>query len=346
MMRNYQMMKHNIIIFVIGAIVLSSCAKAPETNAGMAAKEYFDAWMYVNHPNLTPTPLGAYVLSETSGEGRLAGDIEAGPYVRVNFTATDLYGNIATSTYVDVNQQAGLYEENSYYGPRIWCRIGDILYAGVDEAVSTMRVGGKKKSIIPGWLFAQTRYETQEEYIKNVSSTNAIYDIELLEVIDDIEKWEIDSLSRFIDKNYPSKGSADSLKYGFYYIQNKAPKDTAHFPNDTTVYINYIGRTLDGKVFDTTIKDTAKFYGIYASSKTYEPMSINWSHDDYNDITMGDDNNSTIPGFSYALWNMRSYESGRAVFYSGLGYGSSGTGNSIPEYAPLIFDIEFVDKEN
>lgn len=345
-MRKYQMMKRNIIIFVIGAIVLSACAKTSETNSGLAAKEYFDAWMYVNHPELTPTPLGAYVLSETPGSGVLAGDTEAAPYVRVNFTATDLFGNVASSTYAEVNQQIGKYDEATYYGPRIWCRINDVLYAGVDEAVSTMRVGGKKKSIIPGWLFAQQRYKTPEEYIKNVSSTNAIYDIELLEVIKDVEKWEIDSLSRYIDKNYPSKGSADSLKYGFYYIQNKAPKDTAHFPNDTTVYINYIGRTLDGKVFDTTIKDTAKFYGIHSDSRTYEPMSINWNHDDYSEITMGTDNNSTIPGFAFALWNMRSYESGRVIFHSTWGYGASGTGNSIPEYSPLIFDIEFVDKKN
>lgn len=345
-MRKYQMMKRNIIIFVIGAILLSACAKTSETSSGLAAKEYFDAWMYVNHPELTPTPLGAYVISETPGAGKLAGDTEAGPYVRVNFTATDLFGNVASSTYVGVNQQIGKYDEASYYGPRIWCRINDILYAGVDEAVSTMREGGKKKSIIPGWLFAQERYKTPEEYINKVSSTNAIYDIELLEVIEDIEKWEVDSLSRYMDKNYPSKGSADSLKYGFYYIQNKAPKDTAHFPNDTTVYINYIGRTLDGKVFDTTIKDTAKFYGIHSDSRTYEPMSIAWNHDDYTEITMGSDNSSTIPGFAYALWNMRSYESGRAIFYSSWGYGASGTGNSIPEYSPLIFDIELVDKKN
>lgn len=340
-------MKHNILFFVIGALVLSGCAKTSSTNSGELAKNYFDAWMYVNYPELyqtAATGLGAYVISETQGQGRLAGTPEEGPYVRVNFTARDLYGSIASSTSKEINQQIGKYSENSYYGPRIWCRVNDILYAGVDEAVSTMREGGKKNTIIPGWLFTQSRYDSEEEYIANVSSTNAIYDIELIEVIDDIKKWEVDSLSRYIDSNYPSKGSADSLKYGFYYIQEKAPTDTNHFPNDTTVYVNYIGRTLDGKVFDTTIKDTAKFYGIYNSSASYKPMSIAWNHDDYTKITMGDDNSSTIPGFSFALWNMRFYEKGRAIFYSGWGYGSNGTGDAIPEYSPLIFDIEFVDK--
>lgn len=340
-------MKHNILIFVIGALVLVGCAKNPTSTVNESAKSYFDAWMYVNYPELyqtAATELGAYVISETPGQGRLAGDSEAGPYVRVNFTATDLYGNVASSTYKEVNQQIGKYSENSYYGPRIWCRINDVLYAGVDEAVCTMREGGYKRTIIPGWLFTQTRYDSEEEYLANVSSTNAIYDIELLEVIDDIRKWEVDSLSRYIDTNYPDKSSADSLRYGFYYIQQQAPTDTNHFPNDTTVYINYIGRTLDGRVFDTTIKDTAKFYGIYNSSASYKPISIAWNHDDYSKITMGDDNSSTIPGFSYALWNMRFYEKGRAIFTSDWGYGSSGTGESIPEYAPLIFDIELVDE--
>ena len=41
---------------------------------------------------------------------------------------------------------------------------------------------------------------------------------------------------------------------------------------------------------------------------------------------------------------MHPHEKGTAVFYSGVGYGSSGSGSTIPAYAPLRFDIEIVDK--
>ena len=37
-------------------------------------------------------------------------------------------------------------------------------------------------------------------------------------------------------------------------------------------------------------------------------------------------------------------EKGIGVFYSPLGYNYSGSGASIPGYAPLIFEIEVVEK--
>jgi FKBP-type peptidyl-prolyl cis-trans isomerase len=37
-------------------------------------------------------------------------------------------------------------------------------------------------------------------------------------------------------------------------------------------------------------------------------------------------------------------EKGVGVFYSNLGYQYSGSGASIPGYAPLIFEVEIVEK--
>ena len=59
---------------------------------------------------------------------------------------------------------------------------------------------------------------------------------------------------------------------------------------------------------------------------------------------MGTDGGSLIDGFSYALWKMKSFEKGRCIFYSTLGYSATGSGNKIPAYSPLIFDIEIVGK--
>ena len=41
---------------------------------------------------------------------------------------------------------------------------------------------------------------------------------------------------------------------------------------------------------------------------------------------------------------MKSHEKGVGIFYSALGYGSSGSGNAIPGFSPLMFEIEVVDK--
>ena len=140
----------------------------------------------------------------------------------------------------------------------------------------------------------------------------------------------------------------DSTFYGYYYQQLKEPTDTTTFPRDTTFYINYIGRLLNGQVFDTTIEDTAKFYGIYSSSKTYKPQMVKLN-ETYTEITLGgsssSDGSTTIDGFAYCLSKLKSYEKGICAFYSALGYKYSGSGNVIPKFAPLTFEIEIVDKE-
>lgn len=334
-----------LFFFLIGAVLLvTSCAKSTSTSSGASAKAYFDAWMQVNYPGLTATPLGSYVIEETEGDGALLGTCEESKYIRVHATAYDLKGNVTNTTRESVAKQLGLYSERAYYGPMMWIRTGESLYAGLDEAVSTMKVGGRKKTIIPGWLFSYTRYNTPQAYIDNVSGANAIYDIEIKEIVNDPVKWEIDSISSYLSHNYPSVTVADSLKFGFYYIQDKAPSDTAKFPNDTTIYINYIGRLLDGRVFDTNIKDTAKVHGLYSSSATYGPSSITYKDEVYSDITMGS-SGSLIDGFSYAIWKMRHHEKGTCIFYSNLGYGAAGSGSSIPAFSPLRFDIEIVDKK-
>ena len=121
------------------------------------------------------------------------------------------------------------------------------------------------------------------------------------------------------------------------------PIDTTSFKKDTTVYINYTGKLLNGQVFDTTIERVAKDNGLYSPSKTYTPVRINWG-EEYTDITMGSDKTTVIGGFALTLWQMRAREKGVGVFYSNYGYNYSGSGSGIPGYAPLIFEIELVAK--
>ena len=139
--------------------------------------------------------------------------------------------------------------------------------------------------------------------------------------------------------------AADSLENhkGFYYKQTELVRDTTSFPKDTTIYINYTGRLLDGTVFDTTDERLAKDNGIWSSSRTYEPVQINWG-ETYTDITMGSSSSSIIDGFALTLWQMRKFEKGIGVFTSDYGYGYSGSGESIPPFASLAFEIEIVAK--
>ena len=340
-------------------LVLVSCARTVEAGKNDASKRYFDAWMLVHHPDLAPTALGAYVLSDEEGSGDAIG--ESDKYVRLNYTLKSLDGNITATTLPSLAKQLGTWSETSWCGPVIWTLGENYLSAGLEEMLSTMREGGRRQEIIPGWLMTTSRYDNAQDYLDNVTGTNAIYDIELLEAIEDMDKWEIDSLGRFFAQNCPQLTVKDSLKYGFYYLQTKAPvvdaeetaasedeedeeDSDAGFPADTTIYINYTGRLLDGRVFDTTVADTAKMYGIYSSSKTYSPISVQYNHDDYTGITITSNKTSVIDGFSYMLWRMGPFEEGTGIFLSKLGYSASGSGSTIPAYSPLRFDIEVVEK--
>lgn len=351
-------MKKTLLYLSLAALLLSACAKDPKTGASESAKRFLDAWVHVNHPDATLTPLGAYVLEETPGTGAAAGSYDENPYVRVHFTIRSLSGAVSVTTDERLSRQIGSYEPQGFYGPAIWNRKDHALPAGIEETVASLRVGGSRTVVIPGWLMgtdSQTGlpiiYDTAQEYLDNVSGgTPAIYDIRLEDVIKDLDKWETDSLARYMTATFPGVAAADSLKYGFYYQRLAAPSSEKEFAKDTTIYINYIGRRLDGVVFDTNIADTAKFYGIYSAYRTYKPAAVKWYGADgkYSDIRVtfagSEAASEVVPGFSFALDQMRPHETGAAIFYSAWGYGEKSNGSALPAYTPLRFDLQIVDK--
>ena len=346
----------------MAALVLAGCAKSPKAGLNDSNKRYLEAWIQVFHPSATRTDLGAFILEDNPGTGTSAGSAENNPYVRVSYTIRSLDGTIQGTTYEALAKQLGYYEKyaskNPYYGPVVWTRGASGQAAGVEESLAAMSVGGRRTVVIPGWLLgydassgAPILYSSAKDYEEKVSgSSPMIYEMQLEEVIPDIQKWQIDSVGKYVASQFPGKTVTDSVKLGFYYFQTGAPSSTNEFKNDTTIYVNYIGRRLDGTVFDTSIADTAKFYGIYSASKTYGPCAIKWygSEGSYTDITMtaagSSSSSSVISGFSFGLDQMHPHEKGSAIFISNWGYGAKGSGYAIPSYSPLRFDFAVVDK--
>ena len=329
---------------VTAAVVIAACAKVESTATNAASKRYFDAWVSLNWPD-APTIGDVVITNDVPGTGA---DVADSTWIFVKYTVRTLDGTVSETTETEMSQQIGDYDPTYYYGAQPWDIADDVVAVGIERAVKgssliegapypSMKVGGKRSFIVPCWLGVSTRYDDEEDYLDNsTSSSNYIYDLEITGCTDDIIQWQLDSMQRYSALHFDG---ADTTSYGFYYIQLKEPDDTVAM-SDTTVYINYIGRLLNGQVFDTNIKDTAKMYNLYSESSTYEPAEISWS-EDYEDITM--DDNSTIDGFAMALAMMNKHEKGICMFYSGLGYSYSGSGNTIPPYAPLIFEIELVD---
>lgn len=339
------------VLYAVAALALAGCAKQAPVGVNDASKRYFDAWMQINHPSVKPTGLGIYILEDKPGTGAEVGDKG---FAYLDYKVTDLENNINTYTDKETAKQLGDYDTTSYYGPQFMSSVPGTNPAGVLESLKGMKVGGYRKVIIPSWLMNYSIYDSAEEYLnpddddyKADSYSSAIYEFSIADYTENMGKWQEGKIGSYFAGNRDLFGSmtqADSLKghKGFYYKQIKAPIDTTSFKSDTTIYINYTGKLLNGLVFDTTDERIAKDNGLYSSGKSYKPVKINWG-DTYNDITMGT-SSSVISGFALTLWQMRSMEKGIGVFVSDYGYKSSGSGSSIPGYAPLIFEIEIVEK--
>ena len=347
-------MKRFTIFAALAALLFAGCAQTPASKTTDASRRYLEAWVHVQkekHPEYlwTQTGLGAWILEEEEGSGTPVGEFEDSLYLRVNYTMTDLYGNISGSTAARLAQQLGLYDEADYYGPEIWYAKG--IYAGLEDIIKGMRPGGRRKVVIPSWLMTFERFNTLDEYLsasQDKNGSNSIYDVELVEAFNYVNDWELDSISRYLVRNFagkygtdPKMAKADSSgTHGLYYIREEAPSDAVEL-KDTTVYINYIGRLLNGHVFDTNIRDTAIYHGVFSSSRSYSPVSVSYGSS-WSETKM--DDNGIIKGFARMLWQMKSFEKGTGVFYSPLGYGYRGSGETIPAYAPLRFDIQIVAK--
>ncbi|MFW5877640.1 MAG: FKBP-type peptidyl-prolyl cis-trans isomerase, partial [bacterium] len=89
-------------------------------------------------------------------------------------------------------------------------------------------------------------------------------------------------------------------------------------PGDSTqASIFYRGMLTDGREFDTNIGD-----------ETF-------------DFIIGQ--NSAIRGFEEGVKLMKKDGKSRIIIPSSLGYGVEGSGNKIPGYTPLVFDLELTD---
>ena len=340
-------MKKIFLILLAAAAVSVSCARESASDTSGLNAEALAAYMQKYHSDAVRTALGVYIYPalEVPGTGSEIGDEK---YIRIHITSADREGRLSSSTLDSVNRSHGKYNPRNYYGPVIYYRGEDNLSAGLEQLLTgdgtsfgPMKEGGTRTALVPGWLMTRNRYDTEQEYISSESGTTTLYTITLVQAIEEVDAWEKDSLARYIAANYPD-AREDSLVEGWYYVVTKPSKDTASLSSSEKIYCRYTLRDLGDRVIDSNIEKVARDNGFYSSDASYDPMLINWDAD-YTRITMTSSENDVVDGFANAFLHMHPYEAGTAIFWSGLGYAAKGSGNTIPAYCPLKFDIELVD---
>lgn len=119
---------------------------------------------------------------------------------------------------------------------------------------------------------------------------------------------------------------------GIYFISNKKGSGKT-ITQGQIVKVNYVGKLLNGKLFDTNIESIAKENNVYNPQRPYEPMEVPAGK------------GRLIPGFDEALLMMKKGGKATVIIPFAQAYGSRDMSPVIPAYSTLVFDIEIVDAE-
>jgi FKBP-type peptidyl-prolyl cis-trans isomerase FkpA len=137
---------------------------------------------------------------------------------------------------------------------------------------------------------------------------------------------EVPALNKYIaDNKLTPVTTASGLKYVIVQPAT-GPKPL----RGDTLLVNYAGRTLEGKLFDTSIESVAKAGGLQQPGRNYEPIKF----------VVG--NSEVIRGWDEGLLLMNEGSKATLIIPSALAYGERGGGEDIKPYSPLVFDVELV----
>lgn len=314
---------------LLAAALTASCAVDPETEDYYSLNRVMKAWMNQNYPGISVYgDTGAYLLDMERGGGVSVTD---SAYVRVHYTKCALDGTVSATNVQELAEQLGEYSPSYWYGGNTWRVDQGYLPEGLEKALKTMRAGGRVKMAIPASASGHD-YALYEPFTQNPETSNQVIELTLDTVIANIYDYQEKAMRDWFTQNYRI---ADTLKEHQYFKkleEHTADSDTV--AEGASVSVRYVGRLMNGQVFDTNIEDTAKFYRIWDESGNYNALTISYykqNTEQYNQ------NNSVVTGFGQAVLEMNYNEKAVTLFGSQLGYGESGSNPAIPEYSPLIF---------
>jgi FKBP-type peptidyl-prolyl cis-trans isomerase len=141
----------------------------------------------------------------------------------------------------------------------------------------------------------------------------------------EVKNAETTAATKYIaDNKLNVTTTASGLKYVITQPSTKPKPQTGD-----TVLVNYVGRTLDGKVFDSSIKAEAEKGGLNQPGRNYEPLPVV--------VNTG----TVVKGWDEGLLLMNEGSKAEFIVPSNLGYGSEGSGD-IPPYSTMVFELELV----
>ncbi len=324
-----KMKKLLIAILGVSALAAVSCAVDPEEDSYASYDRVMEAWINTHFPGVKPYGTeGAYILDMSQGAGPAVTDSS---YVWAHYVKRTLEGTVISTNIMELAEQLGTYSNASFYGSDIWRVDQGYLPVSLEEVLKTMRSGGRASIAIP-YSASNHEVSTYAAFSGTDEGTNVLIDLTIDTVVTDIMAWQDRAMKEWFQSRYPG---TDTVSTGLYFTKlEEHTAETDTIADGEEIKVRYIGRLLNGQVFDTNIQDTAKFYRIWDGSRSYDALSFTYHKPDTENLAS---DNGVVEGFAQAVARMNYGEKAVTLFRSDLGYGESGSGDFVPEYAPLIF---------
>jgi FKBP-type peptidyl-prolyl cis-trans isomerase len=224
--------------------------------------------------------------------------------------------------------------------PQRMFQVSDPIFSGdVNEGLLMLHIGDVATFAVESDSMAN--YFPMPPFYKQGVGSKIYYEIKLNSIVNkvDIDKEKAEFEARMekareeepdLIKQYVAVNqiTQQPTRSGLYIIEKKKGNGPM-VEQGKAVKVNYTGKLLDGKVFDTSVKSVAQEAGIYNPARNYEPLSY----------VVGE--MSLIQAWEQAMSTLRQGSVATIIMPSALGYGARGS-QEIPPYSPLVFELEVV----
>jgi FKBP-type peptidyl-prolyl cis-trans isomerase FklB len=146
-----------------------------------------------------------------------------------------------------------------------------------------------------------------------------IFEKDVQAIADYLEANELDSVKQFTD-----------LSRGIIVIWQEVSNSGIKVQNGDTLRVDYTGKLLSNRVFDSSIESVARTAGVFAAGRAYIPLKF--------PIGRG----LLIDGFEYGVSQMEEGDKATVFIPSVYAYGNNPP-DGVPQHAPLIFELNLID---
>ena len=360
MMNNFRV----IVIFIAVAVGLAvgSCAKAEKENISDMEKLAFDAWMekYVLSRGVSAVEQtnGMYVEFIEDGNQFTESSRDTLVWLNLDYTATDIQNNVfATRDSLHALRQQ-TYSPYTHYTPdyvfvgreaygmmpgRHWALQNNLKKP--DGTTIKLSEGSHVRLYVPSYLaYGSVGYSNDQGYGGQFALDGTkivIEDLRVSGVVKDPISKEEEEVVDYASQRW-GLGATDTIATCFFvdtlgfrpraellerFPEKEWDEDFA-ITADSTARVWYVGRFLDGFIFDTNIELIHDEFYNRRLAEGYEPREGSFEALEY---TASRDEDSYIPAFFQAIPDLRRGQWSRIIFPSAYGYGAVGLSKAAQE---------------